>query len=162
MRNLFKSNRKKTPKIQLRPDDIKIPLPMISGVQFADMTDSELTILISGRREERKNLETSINNNSKVKSNSSFEAKIATTPLDNTTQPTTSKKSSLPAFTASISAHSLVPLTQSLYRTYVDEKTQVENQSMSSNDSTDDDSSDIEFLLSNVMPSNTSQTKGNT
>ncbi|KAI9474116.1 MAG: hypothetical protein EXX96DRAFT_541751 [Benjaminiella poitrasii] len=145
MRKLFISKKKKRPEIELRPSDIKIPIPMINGIQFADMTDSQLTALLSNRpREDTTMTASSISNPSRVKSYpvGRKAASLAHVPT----------LSSPPVLSMPTPIRGVLPPTRFLLRTYEDEKTQVENDSSSSSSSEDESSSDEEF----IMTSNTS------
>lgn len=143
MLKLFGTGKKKKSGI-IKPGHLKIPVPMMSGVQYADMTESQISTLIGGGNKGDQLLKKSVSSITSQKTNN-----------------TTEKMPAVPAPSRSISSppnlvmpkpvYSLPP-TRFLLKSHDYEKTQVES---SDEESFSGDSSDeseiIELFPSNIV-----------
>ncbi|CAO3615022.1 unnamed protein product [Mucor hiemalis] len=149
MLKIFGTGKKKRPNHhKLKPGDIKIPIPMVNGVQYANMTESQISTLIGGGN--------SSGEPQMKKSVSSISSKRADN-IDNKTQPTMQSASVFP--TRSISSPPVllmpkpvhtVPPTRFILRSHDYEKTQVESSEDEDTESSDEDDI-IELFPSNPV-----------
>lgn len=140
MRKLFGANKKKKSSTNLKAGTLKIPIPMINGVEYADLTESQISTLIGGgnRDYHKKKLASSL---SSQRTNNTTQTEKTPSNIPVQQQPVTPSRSisSPPILVMPKPMHSLPP-TRYLLRSYDYEKTQVE----SSSDGSSSDSSEEE------------------
>lgn len=156
MRKLFGANKKKKPS-KLKTSALKIPIPMINGVEYADLTESQISTLIGGRNKgyREKKLTTSL---SSQRTNNTIQTEKTPSNVPVQQQPVTPSRSisSPPILVMPKPMHSLPP-TRYLLGNYNYEKTQVEN-SISSSD--EEQEEEEEQIMSSPLPS-TTEKEGN-
>lgn len=150
MLKLFGSGKKKRTS-SIRPGNLKIPIPMISGVQYADMTESQISTLIGGGNKIEPSLKKSVSSISSQRTNNTEKVPAPTHPV---VVPSRSI-SSPPVLVMPKPIYSLPP-TRFLLRNNDYEKTQVENTSSEesseqSSEDEDDDDDIIELFPSNIV-----------
>lgn len=127
-----------------KPGDIKIPIPMVNGVQYANMTESQISTLIGGGNNGIKKSVSSISSNKKRVDN----IPPLPPPTSNAVFPTRSI-SSPPVLLMPKPVHS-VPPTRIILRSHEYEKTQVESSEDEYSESSDEDDI-IELFPSNPV-----------
>ncbi|KAK4518096.1 Translation initiation factor 3 subunit c [Mucor velutinosus] len=132
MRKLFGANKKKKSSTNLKAGTLKIPIPMINGSEYADLTESQMSTLIGGgnRDYHKKKLTSSL---SSQRTNNTTQTEKTPSNIPVQQQPVTPSRSisSPPILVMPKPMHSLPP-TRYLLRNYDYEKTQVESSSSSS------------------------------
>lgn len=138
MRKLFGANKKKKSSNNLKAGTLKIPIPMINGVEYADLTESQISTLIGGgNRDYHKKKLTSSLSSQRTNNTTQTEKTPSNIPVQ---QPVTPSRSisSPPILVMPKPMHSLPP-TRYLLRNYDFEKTQVESSSDGSSSSSSED-----------------------
>lgn len=157
MRKLFGANKKKKPS-NLKTSTLKIPIPMINGVEYADLTESQISTLIGGgnKNHHKKKLTTSL---SSQRTNNTIQNEKAPSNIPLQHQPVTPCRSisSPPILVMPKPMHSLPP-TRYLLGNYDYEKTQVDS-SISSSD--EEQEEEEEQLMSSPLPLTTTEKEGN-
>lgn len=147
MLKLFGTGKKKRTS-SIKPGHLKIPIPMIGGVQYADMTESQISTLIGGGNKTEPSLKKSVSSISSQRTNNT--EKVPAIPV---IVPSRSI-SSPPILVMPKPIYSLPP-TRFLLRSNDYEKTQVEttrSEEPSSNSSSSEEEEDIiELFPSNIV-----------
>ncbi|KAG2215238.1 hypothetical protein INT46_006641, partial [Mucor plumbeus] len=150
MRKLFGANKKKKSN-NLKTSTLKIPIPMINGVEYADLTESHISTLIGGGNKGyyKKKLATSL---SSQRTNNTIPNEKTPSNIPVQHQPVTPSRSisSPPILVMPKPMHSLPP-TRYLLGNYDYEKTQVES-SVSSSDEEEE-----EQIMSSPLPLTTTE-----
>lgn len=147
MRKLFGNKRKKSTD-DFKPGNLKIPVPMISGIEYADLPESQIATIIGG------------GNYAKKSTSSKPSSLIEKTPQFYQQQPIVPSRSiSSPPILLMPKPHYGVPPTRFILKNINFEKTQIEDNSDTSSDSEDDENR----VIQEIYPSNiTTSSKPNT
>jgi archaellin len=160
MRKLFGANKKKKSN-NLKTSTLKIPIPMINGVEYADLTESHISTLIGGGNKGyyKKKLATSL---SSQRTNNTIPNEKTPSNIPVQHQPVTPSRSisSPPILVMPKPMHSLPP-TRYLLENYDYEKTQVESSISSSDEEQEDDEEEEEQIMSSPLPLTTTEKEGN-
>ena len=135
MKKLFRTGKKKK---QVKPGHLKIPIPMMNGVQYSNMTESQISTLLGGGNNAEPLMKKS------ASSITSSNNKVPT--VHQPVHPTRSL-SSPPILLMPKPVHSIPP-TRVLLKSHEYEKTQVEE----SDDSSDTESTEEDII--ELFPSN--------
>lgn len=150
MLKIFGSGKKKR-KSGIKSGHLKIPIPMISGVQYADMTESQISTLIGGGNKGDQPLKKSVSSISSQRTNNTTNTEKTPAATHPVAAPSRSI-SSPPNLVMPKPIYSLPP-TRFLLRSHEYEKTQVESsedeESLSGESS--DESDIIELFPSNII-----------
>lgn len=147
MLKLFGTGKKKKSS-SLKPGHLKIPIPMINGVQYANMTESQISTLIGGGNKGEPQMKKSVSSISSQRTNNTANTDRVPTTAQPTVYPTRSI-SSPPVLLMPKPVHSIPP-TRFILRSHDYEKTQVE----SSEEESIDEESESEDDIIELFPSN--------
>ncbi|KAF1807184.1 hypothetical protein V8B55DRAFT_1374135 [Mucor lusitanicus] len=154
MRKLFGANKKKKSSSSLKAGTVKIPIPMINGVEYADLTESQISTLIGGgnRDYHKKKLASSLSSQ-RTNHTTQTEKMPSNIPVQQPPVTPSRSLSSPPVLVMPKPMHSLPP-TRYLLRNYDYEKTQVESSSDgSSSDSSEEEGQEREHrIMSSPLP----------
>lgn len=162
MRKLFGANKKKTTKKanSLRASTLKIPVPMINGVEYADLTESQISTLIGGGNKDFRKSKSSSSLTSQRTNNTALTEKTpSNVPLQHPPVTPSRSISSPPNLVMPKPMHGIPP-TKYLLRNYDYEKTQVESSSDSSSSCSSSEEEEEHNMISSPLPS-TTENQGN-
>lgn len=147
MLKIFGTGKKK--KSSVKPGQLKIPIPMISGVQYADMTESQISTLIGGGNKSDQSSKKLV---SSISSQKTEKQPAVAAPSRSISSP--------PNLVMPKPVYSLPP-TRFLFKSHEYEKTQVESSEEEESISGDssDESDIIELFPSNVIAADHTMTK---
>jgi hypothetical protein len=138
----------------LKPGNVKIPIPMINGVQYANLTESQISTLIGGGNKGDLIVKKPVSSISSQRTNNTTNTEKTPAATNYSTMVPSRSISSPPVLAMPKPIYSIPP-TRSILRSHDCEKTQVESNSGSSQDenSTSSESIDNKDIIK-LLPTN--------